>query len=129
MNEINNKSLILNRIKFAENLKTDTELAEFLGVMKATVSNWHRRNTIDYDIIIQKCSHLDLEWLITGKERTNTNEGNQAVSEPLPKYISTSKCSNCIINESIIIEKNKQIELQSKLIGRLEELLKVKKKK
>lgn len=62
-----NKSLILNEIKKHMKFKTDTELANFLGVKQNTISTWKARDTIDYDLIISKCDFLDANWLLTGK--------------------------------------------------------------
>ncbi len=59
-----NKSLILNKIKKANNLSTDTELANFLGISKNTLSNWRGRNTLDWELVLSKCDILDLNWLI-----------------------------------------------------------------
>ena len=39
---------IIKRAKQALNLKRDSELAEFLGVSRATVTNWAARNSIDF---------------------------------------------------------------------------------
>ena len=41
------KSLILNKIKSYLNLKSDTELANFLGIKPQVLSNWRARNTFD----------------------------------------------------------------------------------
>jgi len=68
------KSLILNRIKSEKKFKTDTELANFLGISKATLSNWYKRDTIDYDLVLSKCEHMDLNWIIRGdKSFENSN--------------------------------------------------------
>lgn len=39
---------IVKRGKQVLNLKRDSELAEYLGVYRATVSNWRVRNRIDF---------------------------------------------------------------------------------
>ena len=65
---MNDKLLILSRIKEYFNFSTDTELAVFLGINKSTLSNWHKRKTVDYDLIFSKCEQLDKNWLIAGKE-------------------------------------------------------------
>lgn len=60
------KSLILNKIKAHLKLKTDAEFARFLGIKQNTLSNWHKRNTFDADLIIQKCDFLNYAWVLTG---------------------------------------------------------------
>lgn len=47
-------------------LRNKTELASFLGVSPQTVSNWYSRNSIDYDLVFEKCAGLDFNWLVTG---------------------------------------------------------------
>lgn len=59
--------MILNKIKIANNLKTDTELANYLGITKHTLSNWRSRDTLDYGLVLSKCEHIDLNWLIKGE--------------------------------------------------------------
>jgi phage repressor protein C with HTH and peptisase S24 domain len=60
------KSLILNRVKEYFNFNTDNELAVFLGISKSTLSNWYKRNSIDYDLLFLKCEYIDKNWLLTG---------------------------------------------------------------
>lgn len=60
------KSLILNRFKEANNFTTDIELADFLGISKSTLSNWYKRNSIDYDLLFSKCEQVDMNWLLSG---------------------------------------------------------------
>ena len=59
---------IVNRVKQVLNLKRDCELAEFLGVSRATVSNWCARNRIDFPLLLDKMgSDVDYNWLLVGK--------------------------------------------------------------
>lgn len=62
-----NKSLILNRVKLFFQFHTDVELATFLGISKSTLSNWYKRNTIDYDLLFSKCEQIDKNWLLMGE--------------------------------------------------------------
>lgn len=79
------KTLIINEIKNHLQYKTDTELAEFLGVKQPTISTWRKRNTIDYELIIAKCNDIDANWLITGKgkmlKKETINKSNFSVNE------------------------------------------------
>lgn len=65
------KADILNRIISYYNLKNKTGLANFLDVSPQTISNWYSRNSVDYDLIFEKCLGLDLNWLITGTAPIN----------------------------------------------------------
>lgn len=61
------KSEILNRIMSYYGFRNKTELASFLGVSPQTVSNWYSRNSIDYDLVFEKCSDIDFNWLVAGE--------------------------------------------------------------
>lgn len=61
------KKLIISRIKSAYNLKSDTELADFLGIPPTTLSSWKARNSIDLDKLYAKCVDINWDYLITGR--------------------------------------------------------------
>lgn len=67
MSTINDKSLILNAIKSHYKFKSDTEFAKHLGIAPTTLSSWHSRNKIDYDLVYSKCENLSGDFLLTGK--------------------------------------------------------------
>lgn len=58
---------IVKRAKLALNFKNDSELADYLGVSRATVSNWCARNRIDFHLLLEKLRDVDLNWLLVGK--------------------------------------------------------------
>lgn len=59
---------IIKRAKMVLNVKRDSELAEFLGVSRATVTNWAARNSIDFRLLLQKFGDkVDYNWLLLGK--------------------------------------------------------------
>ena len=111
----NDKSLILNRIKFIKKMSTDSQLAIFLGITVATLSNWRKRNSLDYDLVFEKCSDINKEWLINGNGAPIINENTQI--ENTESILTKSIGSIC----SICVQKDKIIELQAKLINSLEE--------
>lgn len=61
------KKLIVKRIKEAYQLRTNVEVARFLGVSAQVLSNWQNRNTVNYDTIIPRCPDINLNWLIRGE--------------------------------------------------------------
>lgn len=61
------KTLIIKRLKEAYNLRSNVKLAKFLGVSAQVLSNWQNRNTVNYDTIFSKCEDLNLDWLISGE--------------------------------------------------------------
>ncbi|WP_294473316.1 S24 family peptidase [uncultured Bacteroides sp.] len=59
---------IIKRAKMIINVKRDSELAEFLGVSRATVTNWAARNSIDFRLLLDKFgNNVDYNWLLLGK--------------------------------------------------------------
>lgn len=58
---------IVKRAKLVLNFKNDSELADYLGVSRATVSNWCARNRIDFHLLLDKFRDVDLNWLLVGK--------------------------------------------------------------
>ena len=68
---------ILNRQKAALAVGTDKELAETLGIKKATLSNWRTRNSIDFPLVFSFCEHINIDWLITGRGEPNNLESTK----------------------------------------------------
>ena len=52
---------IVKRAKQALNFKKDSELASYLGVSRATLSNWCARNRIDFHLLLNKMRDVDLK--------------------------------------------------------------------
>lgn len=81
---------ILDRLKEALSLGTDTELANLLGVKKATISNWRNRNTIDFPLLFSICEQINIDWLLTGEgEMLKTNRisrHNSVEQVPVVEY-------------------------------------------
>lgn len=59
--------IIIEWLKSEADFKTDTQLAEFLGVTQQTISSWRRRETIDYKLVIDKFPAADLNLLFRGE--------------------------------------------------------------
>jgi len=65
---------LLERVKKFHNLRTDTQLAKFLGVGSSAISGWKKRVSPDMRLIISKCHGINYHWLITGEgEPTGTS--------------------------------------------------------
>lgn len=62
-NNLQNASSVLKRIKSAYNLNSYGELAEYLGVSPGTISAWKTRDTLNYKLILDRCSDLDFDTL------------------------------------------------------------------
>jgi phage repressor protein C with HTH and peptisase S24 domain len=66
---------MLQRLKIALGIKSDSELAEYLGMPQSTLANQKRRGGYDYELIISKANNVNLHWLFTG-------EGEMLLSKP-----------------------------------------------
>jgi len=132
MKTTNKKTLILCRIKEHYGFKTDVELADFLGIKRSTLSNWTKRDSIDYDLIFSKCEHVNINWLLfgiieQGDEASETNQKikSQAVAAADDDIEEMNAKENSIHKNSLIIrELFDRLQLQSEEIGRLKSKVK-----
>lgn len=58
---------ILQAIKDYKGFKTNTALAEFLGISKSALSNWTARNYLDENLIMQKIPEITMHFLLNGE--------------------------------------------------------------
>lgn len=65
-------------MKKAYKLRSDTELAEFLGIPQPTLATQKSRNSLNIELIIEKCNDLNTNWLLNGEEPIWKKELNQA---------------------------------------------------
>ena len=100
LQENNDKSLILSRIKFAYRFKKDIELAGFLGVSPNTITTWKGRNSIDFELIFAKCENLNYDWLLTGEGEMFRNSTNQNVQNTQnTRILSNGNTSQTVQNQ------------------------------
>lgn len=81
------KNYIIDEIKKHLGFTKDSELANFLEIGQSTISNWRRRNTLDYELILSKCEDLDANWLFRGVGNMLISDDNVDNSELLGKNI------------------------------------------
>ena len=62
-----NVSHILQSIKDYKGFKTNTALAEFLGISKSAISNWIARGHMDEALIMSKIPEIKPQFLRTGE--------------------------------------------------------------
>lgn len=55
---------IILRAKKAWGIDSDFQFARILGISKATLSNWKKRNSIDYGLLFSKCKHINPSYLL-----------------------------------------------------------------
>lgn len=95
------KSLILNKLKSHLQIESDKKFADFLGIKPNVLSNWHKRNTYDPELLYTKCEFVNASFLLTGEGPMLKNEANTIfmVNEVDNNYKTTKKNS---IEEAII---------------------------
>ena len=99
---------ILDRLKLALSVGTDTELAGLLGIKKATLSNWRNRNSIDFPLVFSVCEQVNIDWLVTGRGVPTLTGEEQTTSGP----------NTTIDHENQYLDR---IVSQAEEIGRLKE--------
>ena len=58
---------IIERLKEALKINSDSALAERLKVTKGTLSNWKARNSLDFEKVFSVCDLISVDWLLTGE--------------------------------------------------------------
>ncbi len=58
---------IVKRAKLARGFRTDSQLADYLGVSRSTLCNWIARNSIDFPRLLERMAEVDYNWLLTGR--------------------------------------------------------------
>ncbi len=120
------KSLKLNNIKAYYNFKSNLVFANFLGIKANTLSNWHSRNSIDYELIISKCVGINGHWLLTGEgemfQEEATVQSSPILQEPVIAAASVI-CASCGAKQEIIEILREQLQQKNKEIDCLFSLL------
>lgn len=120
------KSLIINEIKKHLGFKKEIDFANFLGINQSTLSAWHKRGSINYELIIAKCKDIDANWLLTGKgqmirksKNESTDGGKMAIKEGLNLNAFQQLEKDLEVTRRTISDKEKIIDLQVDLIRSL----------
>jgi len=82
---MNEAAAVIDRMKMAVRVKTDTELATKIGVSKTTVASWRSRNSIPlFECVgVAEDAQVSLDWLIFGTLTHDTMFGfESAKGEP-----------------------------------------------
>jgi transposase len=91
---------MLDRIKHALRLHSDTALAKRFGVSANVVSSWRNRNAIRYETIIGKVENVSYDWLIRG-------DGEMFLAPPAPPPTADEKINAL---EQIVIEQRERLD-------------------
>lgn len=96
---------LLQRIKKAYHLETDAEVAEFLGINPSTLSMQKNRGKLDLGRIIEKCSDLNMNWLLDGTGPIRQDANNADSPNPIPIYS----------DSSLLHQKSGETQLQERI--------------
>lgn len=80
-----NSIIILDRIKELINIKTDLELAKYLGISQNTIYSWKSRDSVDVWVIFQRLPKLDWNYIFYGEGFNSMIEENEARDQELLK--------------------------------------------
>ena len=58
---------IIKRCKTLRGIKTDSAMAELLGISRSTLCNWMARNSMDFPLVLNAFADVNFNWLLTGK--------------------------------------------------------------
>ena len=84
-NKVVNSIIILDRIKELMNIKTDLELAKYLGISQNTIYSWKSRDSVDVWVIFQRLPKLDWNYIFYGEGFNSMIEENEARDQELLK--------------------------------------------
>jgi hypothetical protein len=106
---------VLDRIKVAKNLSTDTKLAAFLGLKQSSISTWKSRNSMDIDIVFAKCNDLNMDWLLTGKGEMlrETSKDTVLVSSQMQKTNDAAPLGLVSLAEHVaLVRENERLKMR-----------------
>ena len=90
MQEKNTQNVIyfLNRLKSILKISTDVELSYELNVKTNVISNWKKRNTLDYELLFTYCvnNNIDLNLIFTDSESIKKTEFNIPVAKKTDNF-------------------------------------------
>lgn len=84
-----------------------------------TISNWKKRNTIDYERLFTKCENINFDWLFMGRGEMHRN--NYSLTDNAPPGVNEGSAD---YYRSIIKAKEETIGTQKRYITHLESELK-----
>lgn len=106
---------ILIRLKELLGYRTDIELSLFLGVTPQTISQWKKRDTLDYDLLINKLpKDIDLNYIFRGTALPN----DKVLETEYEKAVNVNKNIlnvNEILGEEIVSKNKEIIKLEAKI--------------
>ena len=129
MRTFSSSSLIISKLKDHYNFKSNVELASFLGITTGTLSGWAGSRGIgNWELIFEKCSDINLNWLIFNDEDANKLAYREQsgigsfVAEDQARY-----CSDCSKKDIEISRLKKEIDAFIRILDMLDDKKQTKK--
>jgi hypothetical protein len=105
---------ILFRIQQQFGHRSDAETARFLGIKPQTLNGWKQTNSPDYNLIFEKCSTMDLHWLLTGERAPSAARYDP--EETMERAEAKQQLSELLVSKTmILLETGKNEELQNEI--------------
>lgn len=92
---------VLSRLKEVFSVSKDIDLARVIGIPKTTLSSWKRRGKVPYLICVQIAEQrgISLDWLLTGKESSDSSSDSESELERLKSQESIIESDGCYESE------------------------------
>jgi hypothetical protein len=116
----------LNRLKKFLKIRSDRDLSIFLGLSENTISMWRQRYSFDFDLILEKCPDISIDFLLSGVPPETITERNNILNfyqVPLLQMDSDYVAKMGYKVEKIDPSERKILDLESE-IKKIYELLK-----
>lgn len=101
-------NLIIERLCLYYQIDKKRDLANKLGIKPSVLSNWIKRNTIDWSVIFTKCEDIDLNWLVRGDCVFPKNKSTPAFFEKHSLYI------------GVVASQKEEIKMLNREVGKLQ---------
>ena len=79
-NKSHNVGESLNRLKKFLKIRSDRDLSIFLGLSENTISMWRQRYSFDFDLILEKCPDISIDFLLSGVPPETITERNNILN-------------------------------------------------
>lgn len=108
--DFHNVNKIIDRAKDAFGIVHDADFARTIGILPSTLTNWRKRGTINYPLLVSRCQDINLDWLLTGYGDRIRSAGKLPESTPENTDISRISFLEKQIRElySLFHEKHEQ---------------------
>lgn len=106
---------VLDRLKKALNLQSDSQLADYLEVMPTVIANWRSRGRVNTTRVLSKCESLDVHWILFGTKRIRSGSQSSRFYEEHDDMMEKSPMQKSLVQEEYeqLEEQNKKLEQEN----------------